>query len=97
MSHKKNKFKVHGPPDWKHQTHPPTVPRDLVPPGIPRRTWNYTSWRKSRSQFLFIAIIAVVLGAILMASKEAPVQVCLPLVVIAVVFGLLMFLITKNR
>jgi hypothetical protein len=96
MSHKK-KFKIHGPPDRKHQPHPPTVPPDLVPPGIPRRTWNYDSIPRGRTQFLFVAIIAVVMGAVLIVSKEAPWQVCLPLVIIIVILGLLLFLFSKNR
>jgi hypothetical protein len=94
---KPKKFKVHGPPDRKHQPHMPTVPPDLVPPGIPRRTWNYNSVPRGRAQFLIIALMAVVLGGVLMATKEAPVPVCLPLVIIVVIVGVLMFLFSKNR
>ena len=97
MSHKKNKFKVHGPPDRKHQRDPPTVPRDLIPSYLPRYTWNWSTKNRGRTQFLVLAILAVILGSVLMATKEAPWQVCLPLVIAVVVIGVLMFLFSKNR
>jgi|GEM_PF-4481965 len=97
MSHKKNKFKIHGPPDRKHQPHPPTVPPDLILPGTPRRTFRYDSLPRGRAQFLVLTLLAIVLGTVLMATKEAPWQTCLPLLIVAVVLGLLFFLLRKNR
>ena len=97
MSHKKNKFKVHGPPDRKHQTPSPTVPRDLIPPYLPRYTWHWSFKDRGKTQFLLIGVLAVVLGAALMATKEAPWQVCLPLVILVVVVGLLLYIFSKRR
>ena len=95
MSRKK-KFKVHGPPDRKHQPQSPTVPRDLIPPYLPRYTWNWSFKDRGKTQFLLIGVLAVVFGAVLMATKEAPWQVCLPLVIIIVVVGLLLYRFSKR-
>jgi len=97
MSHKKKKFKVHGPPDRRHRDPMPTVPRDLVPPYVPRYNRHYGNLGRSGTQFLLLALLAVVLGAVLMASKEAPWQTCLPLVVIVVIVSLLFYLFRKKR
>lgn len=96
MSHKKKKFKVHGPPDRRHRDHAPAVPRDLVPAYVPRYNRNYNNIGRSGTQFLLLALLAVVLGAVLMASKEAPWQTCLPLMVIVVVVLLLFYLFRKK-
>jgi len=96
MSRKPKKFKVHGP-NRKPPPNPPTVPRDLIPAGVPRYDRNYSKIRYGKAQFLVLAVMAAVLGAVLIATKEAPWQVCLPLIIIVVVIGLLLFLFSKNR